>query len=481
MSLTRAPPRRSIPLALGAAAVSLACALVGMFVARAHLLQANAWVQHTSNVEQSIAACRIDVRDAQFTIPGGGASLTEARGDLERIAGLTVDNPSQQSRVKELLPLLRASPRVADDGVRIDQILRELGTVEDSLMRTRLATLRRATQVGWLVIAVSAILTVLFAAFVLSALHRQSLALAQAEINLRRGGALLESVVDSMVDGVMAITPERRFLHVNRAARRLLGDGFPAESFPQDWRSNVECIYEDGTAMKPEDGALARAIMGKSTDGLVYRTRQTQSADSTGVWISATARPVRDADGTVIAGVVALRDITEQRLQQDQLRAMSMSDELTGLNNRRGFLLLAEQHARVAQRQGEPFAIVFADLNGLKTINDTLGHEAGDRSIRAAADVLRETFRDSDVISRLGGDEFVALLVNTDSAMRDTIAGRLRQGLAARNVHEAPALQLSLSVGISFFEPGAPLPVADLMIEADRLMYADKRGRRLPA
>jgi len=177
---------------------------------------------------------------------------------------------------------------------------------------------------------------------------------------------------------------------------------------------------------------------------------------------------------------VALRDITEQKQQQDQLRALSMSDELTGLHNRRGFLMLAEQHARVAQRQGEPFAIVFADLNGLKTINDTLGHEAGDRSIRSAAAVLRNTFRDSDVISRLGGDEFVALLVDTDSTMQKTIAGRLLQGLARHNLNEVPALRLSLSIGISFFEPAHPLSVADLMVEADRLMYADKRRQRRP-
>jgi diguanylate cyclase (GGDEF)-like protein len=159
-----------------------------------------------------------------------------------------------------------------------------------------------------------------------------------------------------------------------------------------------------------------------------------------------------------------------------------MSDEMTGLHNRHGFLMLAEQHARLAQRQGEPFAIVFADLNGLKTINDTLGHEAGDRSIRSVAAVLRQTFRDSDVVSRLGGDEFVALLVNTDSAMQETIAARLLQGLAVHNLNEPPALQLSLSIGISFFKPASPLPVAALMIEADRLMYTDKRRqRRLPA
>jgi diguanylate cyclase (GGDEF)-like protein len=474
----RALSSKSISAVLGAAAVSLVGAIAGMFVARAHLLEASGWVRHTSDVELSVAACRIHVHEAQLNLLDRRASLDEARDDGERVAGLTADNPTQQTRVKALLPLLQAFTGNAADSARIDQILRELAAVEASLMDIRMATLKRTTRSGWIVIGACAALTVLFVAFILATLYRQSLALARAEVNLRRGGVLLESVVDSMVDGIMAITPERTFLHVNRAARRLLGDGFPADSFPKDWRPNIECVYEDGSAMKPEDGALARAITGQSTDNLVYRTRPTNSPQSTGVWIAATGRPVRDADGSIIAGVVALRDISEHKLQQDRLRAMSISDELTGLHNRRGFLMLAEQHARVAQREGVPFAVVFLDLNGLKTINDTLGHDAGDQAIRATAKVLRTTFRDSDILSRLGGDEFVALLVNTDPSKHDTIAARVRQGLIAHNAHEVQAQHLSLSIGISFFDPEHPLPVAELMVEADRLMYAEKRERR---
>ena len=300
MPLMQTFSRKWVSLLLGAAAVSLAYALVSMFFARAHLLEAGGWVQHTSDVQLSIAACRIDLQEAQLEAPSNPASLAEARGDAERIARLTADNPIQQTRLKVLLPLLQTFTGDAAVGVRIDQILRELAAVEDSLMHIRLETLRRTTQVGWIVISVSAILTVLLVAFTLSALHRQSLALVQAELKSRRAGALLESVVDSMVDGVMAITPERRFLHVNRAARRLLGDRFPAESFPKDWRSSLECLYEDGTPMQPADGALARAIAGKSTDNLVYRARPLDSPDSAGVWIAATARPVRVDDGSVM-------------------------------------------------------------------------------------------------------------------------------------------------------------------------------------
>jgi hypothetical protein len=114
--------------------------------------------------------------------------------------------------------------------------------------------------------------------------------------------------------------------------------------------------------MKPEDGALARAVTGKNTDNLIYRARPTASPKDQGSWISATGRPVRDVDGGVIAGVAVLRDVSEQKRHQDEPHTLSISDELTGLNNRRGFLMLAEQHARVAQRRRAPFAVVFVDL-----------------------------------------------------------------------------------------------------------------------
>jgi diguanylate cyclase (GGDEF)-like protein len=463
---------------LGAALLSLACAIIGLFVARQRLVEANEWVRHTSEVQLSIGSCRLHVREAQLDARDRPIVLASARADAEHIRGLTADNPPQQARVKRLIPLLRAFDGDPGGGGRIDVELREMGIVEGALMDVRMTTLERARRIGWLVISVSSFLTVFLVTIMLGKLYRQSRALTSAHLKIRHEGALLESVVDSMVDGIMAITPERRFLHVNRAARRLLGDGFPEDSFPKDWRSRLECRYPDGTEMKPEDGALARAILGKSTDNLVYRTRPIGDPTDAGTWISATARPVRDADGTVIAGVVALRDISEQKRQQDQLHAMSTSDELTGLRNRRGFLMLAEQHARVAQRHALPFGIVFADLNGLKAINDSLGHEAGDQTIRAAGDVLRETFRESDILARLGGDEFVVLLANADPEMQSAIVERLRAGVSAHNARRAPPPRLSLSVGIAFFDPEQPLPLGELMVEADRLMYADKRGHR---
>ncbi|HEY3253573.1 MAG TPA: diguanylate cyclase [Polyangiaceae bacterium] len=460
---------------LAAAVVSLACVIAGMFVARARLLEASEWVRHTSDVELAVANCRVHVREAQLSALTQPARLEQAGADIALIERLTVDNPLQQRRIGALLPSFRAFSGDAAQATQIDDALQQLGLVERSLKDARMVTLVQATRAGWLASSASTALTVCLVAMLFGALRRHSKKLERVHSELRREGAMLESVVESMVDGVIAITPSRAFLHVNRAARRLLGDEFPTGIFPKDWRSNLECSYEDGSEMNPEDGALARAIKGLSTDNLVYKSRQRHDPDDAGTWLSASGRPVYGSDGSVIAAVVALRDLTEHRRQQDQLRAMSMSDELTRLHNRRGFSVLAEQHARVSRRHKVPFAIVFADLNGLKLVNDSLGHEAGDQMICSAAEVLRMTFRESDIVARYGGDEFVALLANADPSMQEAILERLRACIEERNAVDIPRLPLSLSVGISFFDPDHPLSLPELMVEADRLMYVDKR------
>src|SRR5262249_2502820 len=119
--------------------------------------------------------------------------------------------------------------------------------------------------------------------------------------------------------------------------------------------------------------------------------------------------------------IAVFRDVTEKKLHEaqlveksEQLRALSLRDELTGLHNRRGFVEAAEQQLKAALRAGESCAVFFADLNGMKVINDQLGHDMGDSALCAAAEVLSAVFRASDVIARLGGDEFAVFAGECD-------------------------------------------------------------------
>src|SRR5690606_3152575 len=121
---------------------------------------------------------------------------------------------------------------------------------------------------------------------------------------------------------------------------------------------------------------------------------------------------------------IYFRDVTERRRHEENLRGMTLVDELTGLYNRRGFFALAEEQIRLARHGKRTLSLVFADLDGLKRINDILGHTAGDQAIFEAAAVLRQTFRESDVVARIGGDEFAALVL---AAEADTAARVLRR------------------------------------------------------
>jgi diguanylate cyclase (GGDEF)-like protein len=156
-----------------------------------------------------------------------------------------------------------------------------------------------------------------------------------------------------------------------------------------------------------------------------------------------------------------------------EIRQLSLTDELTGLHNRRGFSLLASQLLRAARRSGQTNWLLFVDVDGLKQVNDRLGHEAGDRLICAAARTLRETFREQDVIGRIGGDEFAIFGVGEhgDVAAR----GRLQKGIDRYNAHRGAGPELSMSCGIA--ESKADISLDALLSEADGAMYTMKRAR----
>ena len=159
---------------------------------------------------------------------------------------------------------------------------------------------------------------------------------------------------------------------------------------------------------------------------------------------------------------------------QERLRQMTITDELTGLPNRRGFFVLAEQQLRSAQRSRWSLVLLFADLDDFKTINDTLGHQAGDEALCSMADLFRRSYRDSDIIARMGGDEFAILLVNpTDSGVK-AAQDRLQQNLDQFNGRENGAYQLKVSIGMAEFEPTGQSSIDALMRLADERMYAEK-------
>ncbi len=181
------------------------------------------------------------------------------------------------------------------------------------------------------------------------------------------------------------------------------------------------------------------------------------------------------------AYLASLRDITELVNLREKLRSLSLVDELTLLYNRRGFSTLATQQIKTANRMRRLLLLFFIDLDDLKLINDRLGHTVGDQALKDVALVLRQTFRESDILCRLGGDEFLALAMETEAEGAEAIIQRLQHNLQCWNQEDQRPYQLSLSVGVSFYNPEQPCSLEELIDRADAEMYRRKRAKKEPA
>jgi diguanylate cyclase (GGDEF)-like protein/PAS domain S-box-containing protein len=176
-----------------------------------------------------------------------------------------------------------------------------------------------------------------------------------------------------------------------------------------------------------------------------------------------------------------ITDITERKRAQETLENLAVRDELTGLYNRRGFLAMAQDRLNLAAREKKPLVIFFADVDGLKKINDTLGHDAGDAKLATATEVLRDAFRASDVIGHIGGDEFAVLATVKSLDALPIIEDRLRTRIAAQNPSGEAAIPFSISFGHTVLDPNARETLDDSLKKADKAMYAERqRSREIP-
>jgi|GEM_PF-1096074 len=172
------------------------------------------------------------------------------------------------------------------------------------------------------------------------------------------------------------------------------------------------------------------------------------------------------------------RMIVKLAESEAKLEEMAVTDELTGLKNRRGFFLLAEQQLKAANRAKTKFWFIFIDVDGMKSVNDQYGHSEGDKALTAAANILRNTFRESDVIARLGGDEFVVMITGAGEIDACAIMDRLQKNMDLYNTAAKNSYRLSLSAGIVDCDPGEkPCSIESLLKKADALMYESKRGK----
>jgi diguanylate cyclase (GGDEF)-like protein len=179
--------------------------------------------------------------------------------------------------------------------------------------------------------------------------------------------------------------------------------------------------------------------------------------------------------------VRAVRHAIERHRLFSALRSLSLIDDLTGLYNRRGFSDLGEQYLKLARRSGRGVTMVYLDLDRFKTINDSLGHHVGDRALLKVADILRATFRRSDIIARLGGDEFGVLALEAADESSELLVQRLRERVVDFNRSSPEPYQLSVSIGMAHHDDDLRVRLEDMVAEADNAMYREKHGKRAAA
>ena len=284
------------------------------------------------------------------------------------------------------------------------------------------------------------------------------------EVEKRR--VYLEGVLGAAPDAIITLDASHRIVEWNPGAERLFG------------YSQEEAIGQDIDDLITKPDVLDEAIRYTQMvmNGEVVPPTETirYRKDGSPVHVIVAGSPILVRD-EFVGAVAVYTDITARVQMEEELRAMALVDELTNLYNRRGFLTLARQQLKTANRMRTRLCLLFCDFDGLKQINDAFGHPEGDRALREITEVLRQTFRESDILGRIGGDEFVVLALETQEDSSKVLNARLLENLASRNAKGDLRYKLSLTVGVARYDPEHPCSIEELIARADRAMYKQKR------
>lgn len=308
----------------------------------------------------------------------------------------------------------------------------------------------------------------------------------------------VERIIDLHALEILDTPPEERFDRITRIAQRVFDVPIALISLVDEKRQWFKSRTGlDATETPREVSFCTHVIKGDETLQVSDATSDDRFTDSPLITEDPKIRfyagcPIESPDGNKL-GTLCIMDRSPRQLEGDDLRILrdladmveeelatvrlATTDTLTHLRNRRGFFQVARQVLRFASRMSKPACVLYIDLDGMKRINDELGHDAGDRALIDAAHLLREGFRESDVIARLGGDEFCVLLSGSSALEATAAAERLHSHAARFNESSESGPRLSLSVGLADWDPASDETVEELMTRADREMYAHKRSK----
>lgn len=295
----------------------------------------------------------------------------------------------------------------------------------------------------------------------------------KAEEALRKSEDQIRLLLNSTVEAIYGVDLNGICTFCNNGCLRILGYKNYEELIGKNMHRQIHHKQRDGTPIPEEECSMVQAM--RKGEGAHADDEVLWRADGTCFDAEYWSHP-QFSDGRIVGAVVTFLDITERRRADDEIRTLAISDTMTDLYNRRGFITLAEQQIKRANRNNKNLLLVFIDIDDLKVVNDTWGHEEGDRLLINAANILKQTFRESDIIARIGGDEF-AVLVSDAAESSEIVLNRLTGRIESHNAHYGQQYHVSMSTGISVYDPANPCSLDDLMSLADQLMYMQKKEK----
>lgn len=252
-------------------------------------------------------------------------------------------------------------------------------------------------------------------------------------------------------------------LHLTGYSREELVGRDIAEMLPEEHRSGMEAFYR--TIINEGIAHGLMPVVAKNGRRMMWRYNSILVTE----------------DGREPYVIGHGQDVSELIAAQNKLKSLSLTDELTGLLNRRGFLHLADQQLRLERHNGTArgLNLLFADMDGLKTINDTIGHEAGSEAIKALADAVKSVVRSGDLVARWGGDEFVILTIGAEDENVDLMIERIERRLEEHNAESGKPYEVACSIGKAPVKLDGDRTFEEIIAEADEAMYAAKRRRKV--
>ena len=291
----------------------------------------------------------------------------------------------------------------------------------------------------------------------------------RAENKLARNKAEFEAMFNSIPDAAIYTDADRCIIMANPAAKKIFGY---SQQYLQGRTPDI--LYAAPSCCKEQDRQRFHTDSAHPGPHKVMYCRKNGS-----IFIGETIdSEVLFSGGETIGFIKIVRDISERMAIEQQLQAAAITDDLTGLFNRRGFLALSEQQRKIADRTGKLMSLLYLDLDGMKAINDELGHKEGDQALVDTADILRRTFRESDIIGRIGGDEFAVFSTYiSETDIQHVMIRHIQENLRIHNQKAGRNYDLFLSTGIAFYNPEYPCSINELLTRSDQLMYKNKKHK----